>query len=298
MLTLFFIDEVAKYRQYDEFGEEKNGIYGDIFEEEYLNCLNEHITLFNDPYVQFLKDIDVKDTHKGYFSIDKKGKMIDPKVKGKEKISDDESAYDLIMKDKERLLSFDEPVRFIFSHSALREGWDNPNVFQICTLKHSDSIIRKRQEVGRGLRLCVDQDGNRIDADTPGIDVHDINILTVIASESYESFAKGLQSEIVETLSDRPRKADKEFFLNNVVKNAKGEELRIDETRANILHRAFIKNEYVDDNDYLTDKYYRELEEDKINLPEEFKDFKEGIIQLVGKIYKEGVTLLLLRIAG
>jgi len=292
VLTLFFIDEVAKYRQYDEFGEEKNGIYGDIFEEEYLNCLNEHITLFNDPYVQFLKDIDVKDTHKGYFSIDKKGKMIDPKVKGKEKISDDESAYDLIMKDKERLLSFDEPVRFIFSHSALREGWDNPNVFQICTLKHSDSIIRKRQEVGRGLRLCVDQDGNRIDADTPGIDVHDINILTVIASESYESFAKGLQSEIAETLSDRPRKADKEFFLNNVVKNAKGEELRIDETRANILHRAFIKNEYVDDNDYLTDKYYRELEEDKINLPEEFKDFKEGIIQLVGKIYKEGVTPL------
>lgn len=290
VLTLFFIDEVAKYRQYDEFGKEKNGIYGKIFEEEYLNFLNEHVTLFNDPYVQYLKGIDVKDTHKGYFSIDKKGKLIDPKVKGKEKISDDESAYDLIMKDKERLLSFDEPVRFIFSHSALREGWDNPNVFQICTLKHSDSIIRKRQEVGRGLRLCVDQKGNRIDSDTSGIDVHDVNVLTVIASESYESFAKELQSEIAETLSDRPQKADKEFFLNNVVKNARGEELCIDETLANILHRAFIRNEYVDDNDYLTEKYYKELEEGKLSLPKEFDDYKESIVQLVEKIYTKGVT--------
>jgi type III restriction enzyme len=150
VLTLFFIDEVAKYRQYDENGNQVNGEYGEIFEEEYINILNEYITLFDDPYVKYLKSIDVRDTHKGYFSIDKQGRMVDPKAKGKEKLSDDESAYDLIMKDKERLLSFNEPTRFIFSHSALREGWDNPNVFQICTLKHSDSIIRKRQEVGRG----------------------------------------------------------------------------------------------------------------------------------------------------
>jgi type III restriction enzyme len=292
VLTLFFIDEVAKYRQYDEMGEEKNGIYGEIFEDEYMNIVNEYITLFNEPYVEYLKSISVKDTHNGYFSIDKKGRMIDPKAKGKEKLSDDESAYDLIMKDKERLLSFDEPVRFIFSHSALREGWDNPNVFQICTLKHSDSIIRKRQEVGRGLRLCVDQSGNRIDDETPGIDVHDINVLTVIASESYESFAKGLQSEIAETLSDRPQKADKEFFLNNVVKNARGEQLVIDKTLANTLHRAFIKNEYVDDNDYLTEKYYKDVKKGKLSLPGEFEDFKEGIIQLVEKIYTEGVTPL------
>jgi type III restriction enzyme len=292
VLTLFFIDEVAKYRQYDEFGEEKNGVYGEIFEEEYINILNEYITLFNDPYLEYLKSIDVKNTHNGYFSIDKKGRMIDPKAKGKEKLSDDESAYDLIMKDKERLLSFDEPVRFIFSHSALREGWDNPNVFQICTLKHSDSIIRKRQEVGRGLRLCVDQNGNRIDAETPGVNVHDINVLTVISSESYESFAKGLQSEIAETLSDRPQKANAEFFLNNVIKNARGEELIIDETLANTLHRSFIRNEYVDDNDYLTEKYYKDIEKGKIKLPEEFEDFKEGVVQLVEKIYTEGITPL------
>jgi type III restriction enzyme len=227
VLSLFFIDEVAKYRQYDDSGNQVEGEYGRIFEEEYLNILNEYITIFDDPYVKYLKSIDVKDTHDGYFSIDKQGRMTDPEAKGKEKLSDDESAYDLIMKDKERLLSFDEPIRFIFSHSALREGWDNPNVFQICTLKHSDSTIRKRQEVGRGLRLCVNQKGERIDSEAPGVNVHDINVLTVMASESYESFAKTLQSEIAETLSDRPQKADVEFFLNNVVKNERGEELFI-----------------------------------------------------------------------
>lgn len=292
VLSLFFIDEVVKYRKYDEEGNQINGVYGQIFEEEYINILNEYITLLDDPYVEYLKRIDVKETHNGYFSIDKTGRLVDPKAKGKEKLSDDESAYDLIMKDKERLLSFDEPVRFIFSHSALREGWDNPNVFQICTLKHSDSIIRKRQEVGRGLRLCVNQDGERIDNETPGINVHDINVLTVIASESYESFAKGLQSEIAETLSDRPQKADVDFFVGNVVKNARGEELTIDDSLANTLHRAFIRNGYVDDNDYLTDNYYKGIEEGKIKIPEEFKGFEEGIIQLVGKIYTEGATPL------
>lgn len=292
VLSLFFIDEVAKYRQYDEDGNQVDGIYGQIFEEEYMNILNEYITIFDDPYVKYLKNIDVKETHAGYFSIDKKGRMVDPKVKGKEKISDDESAYNLIMKDKERLLNFNEPVRFIFSHSALREGWDNPNVFQICTLKHSDSTIRKRQEVGRGLRLCVDQNGNRIDSETPGVEVHDINVLTVIASESYESFAKGLQSEIAETLSERPQKANVELFLNKIVKNARGEKLKIDQDKANILHRSFIRNNYVDDYDNLTEKYYKELEEGELKLPEEFKDFKEGIIQLVATIYTEGATPL------
>ncbi|MGB4569087.1 MAG: DEAD/DEAH box helicase family protein [Tepidanaerobacteraceae bacterium] len=292
VLSLFFIDEVAKYRQYDEYGNQVNGEYGKIFEQEYLNILNEYITDSDDPYLEYLKSIDVKDTHKGYFSIDKQGRMIDPQAKGREKISDDESAYDLIMRDKERLLSFDEPTRFIFSHSALREGWDNPNVFQICTLKHSDSVIRKRQEVGRGLRLCVDQNGNRIDGETPGVNVHDVNILTVMASESYETFAKGLQSEIAETLSDRPQKANVEFFLNNVVKNARGEELFIDENLAKTLHRSFIRNLYVDDNDNLTDKYYEDLEAGKLKLPYELRDFEEGIVQLVCKIYSEGATPL------
>ncbi|MEI0736586.1 hypothetical protein VQ056_07545 [Paenibacillus sp. JTLBN-2024] len=145
------------------------------------------------------------------------------------------------------MLSFAEPTRFIFSHSALKEGWDNPNVFQICTLKYSDSTIKKRQEVGRGLRLCVNQNGERMDSSVPGIDVHEINVLTVIASESYEQFAKQLQNEIAETLSDRPRKADRDFFLDKVLKNARGEQLKLEDALANKLLYTFIKNDYVDD---------------------------------------------------
>lgn len=155
-LSLFFIDEVAKYRQYDDDGNEILGEYGKMFEEEYLSVLNQYITVFDTPYQRYLKSTcsDVSAVHKGYFSIDKKtGYSIDSTTKRGSEFSDDISAYDLILKNKERLLSFDEPTRFIFSHSALREGWDNPNVFQICTLKHSDSNTAKRQEVGRGLRL-------------------------------------------------------------------------------------------------------------------------------------------------
>lgn len=198
-LSLFFIDEVAKYRQYDENGDEVLGEYGVMFEEEYLNALNEYTTPLDTPYQKYLKSTcsDVSAVHKGYFSIDKKtGHSIDSKLKRGSEFSDDISAYDLILKNKERLLSFDEPTRFIFSHSALREGWDNPNVFQICTLKHSDSNTAKRQEVGRGLRLCVNQNGNRMDVESCGASVHDINTLTVIASESYKTFVTDLQSDI------------------------------------------------------------------------------------------------------
>ena len=167
-LSLFFIDEVAKYRKYDEDGNEINSEYGDIFEQEYTDILNEYLTLFNTPYEQYLRSIDAHSTHAGYFSIDKKGHKVDSSLKRGSDESDDISAYDLILKDKERLLSFENPVRFIFSHSALREGWDNPNVFQICTLKHGGSSpTQKRQEVGRGLRLCVNQNGERQDYDTP-----------------------------------------------------------------------------------------------------------------------------------
>lgn len=197
-LSLFFIDEVAKYRQYDENGDEVLGEYGKIFEQEYISVLNDYVTLLDTPYQRYLKFIcsDATKVHTGYFSIDKKGHAIDSKLKRGSEFSDDISAYDLILKNKERLLSFDEPTRFIFSHSALREGWDNPNVFQICTLKHSDSNTAKRQEVGRGLRLCVNQNGNRMDAESCGESVHDINTLTVIASESYKTFVTDLQSDI------------------------------------------------------------------------------------------------------
>lgn len=170
-LSLFFIDEVAKYRCYDENGDEVLGEYGVVFEQEYINILNDYLTLEDTPYQKYLRETcsDVTDIHKGYFSIDKKtGRSVDSQLKRGSEFSDDISAYDLILKNKERLLSFDEPTRFIFSHSALREGWDNPNVFQICTLKHSDSQTAKRQEVGRGLRLCVNQEGNRMDRETLG----------------------------------------------------------------------------------------------------------------------------------
>ncbi|MEA1885517.1 MAG: DEAD/DEAH box helicase family protein [Thermotogota bacterium] len=191
VLSLFFIDEVAKYKQYDENNQAVKGMYADMFEEEYLKMISQLEGMVSEDYWDYVH-CDAGTIHNGYFSIDKNRRLVNTKVKyqgKKNEFVDDVDAYDLIMKDKERLLSFDEPNRFIFSHSALKEGWDNPNVFQICTLKHSDSSIRKQQEVGRGLRLCVNGEGDRMDANVPGIDVHAINTLTVIASESYKDFA-------------------------------------------------------------------------------------------------------------
>ena len=166
-----------------------------------------------------------KSTHVGYFSIDKKGKMIDSKVSSKETTTDDVDACDLIMENKELLLDTypkRSPVRFIFSHSALREGWDNPNVFQICTLKQSTSETRKRQEVGRGLRFCVNQNGECMDSNVLGSDVHNVNVLTVIASESYDSFAKGLQSELAQAILDRPKAVTPEPFTGKVIVDSSG----------------------------------------------------------------------------
>lgn len=208
VLSLFFIDEVAHYREYDATGQQKNGIFAQMFEEEYQDIIDQmQVTGSREDYLKYLQSIHAGDTHAGYFSIDKKGRMVNSKVGKKETTSDDMDAYDLIMKNKELLLDRDpnrSPVRFIFSHSALREGWDNPNVFQICTLKQSSSEVRKRQEVGRGLRLCVNQDGERMDSNALGNDVHKVNVLTVIASESYDSFAKGLQTELAEEITDWP----------------------------------------------------------------------------------------------
>lgn len=206
VLSLFFIDEVAKYKQYDAAGRALNGIYADIFEEEYHDIVSRlQVSDEDEAYMAYLHAIAVKDTHAGYFSMDRKGRMIDSRLSDKRrKTSDDIDAYNLIMKNKELLLDCDprrSPVRFIFSHSALREGWDNPNIFQICTLKQSGSDIRKRQEIGRGLRLCVNQDGERMDAGVLGDDVHNMNILTVIASESYDSFSKSLQREMAEEIT-------------------------------------------------------------------------------------------------
>ena len=290
-LSLFFIDEVAKYRQYNQEGEAILGEYGKMFEQEYISVLNDYITIFDTPYQRYLKNhcSDVSDVHTGYFSIDKKGHSVDSQIKRGSEFSDDISAYDLILKNKERLLSFEEPTRFIFSHSALREGWDNPNVFQICTLKHSESNTAKRQEVGRGLRLCVNKDGNRMDAQTCGENVHDINMLTVIASESYKTFVSDLQSDIKEVLSDRPTLATSEYFTGKYIKIDETPTL-IDDQTANAIEFYLISNGYVNMKRKITDKYRDDIATGKVApLPEELQPMAEGIHMLVQSVYDESV---------
>lgn len=291
-LSLFFIDEVAKYRCYDENGGEVIGEYGQIFEQEYVNVLNEYVKMFDTPYQKYLKEMcsDEKAVHKGYFSIDKKtGHSVDSQLKRGSEFSDDISAYDLILKNKERLLSFDEPTRFIFSHSALREGWDNPNVFQICTLKHSDNQTAKRQEVGRGLRLCVNQNGNRMDVQSCGDTVHDINTLTVIASESYKTFVSDLQSDIKTMLYDRPTVATSEYFKGKCIK-VNGDSMLIDDDTANAIEFYLIQNGYVDLKRKVTDKYRTDIAMNTAaELPQELKPMAEGIHALIQSVYDDSV---------
>lgn len=289
VLSLFFIDEVAHYKMYDEAGNPQNGVYAQMFEEEYQNIIgNMQRELGDDEYMKYLEAIPADKTHAGYFSIDKKGHMINSKVKRKETTSDDIDAYDLIMKNKELLLDRDpkrSPVRFIFSHSALREGWDNPNVFQICTLKQSSSEVRKRQEVGRGLRLCVNQDGERMDVNVLGNDVQNVNVLTVIASESYESFAKGLQTEIAEAVADRPKRVTQELFVDHVVKDEKGNEFIITYDVASAIHFDLIINGYINKIGELTDKYYQDKANGEIKVAEEVQDFAPDVIGIIDSIY-------------
>lgn len=293
VLSLFFIDEVAKYRQYNETGNPYNGIYADMFEEEYNDIMgNMQIEFGDEDYIQYLNAISAHDTHAGYFSIDKKGDCsLDNK---KEKTSDDTDAYDLIMKDKERLLDRDpkrSPVRFIFSHSALREGWDNPNVFQICTLKQSSSEVRKRQEVGRGLRLCVNQDGERMDVNALGNDVHTVNVLTVIASESYDSFAKGLQTELAEAVANRPLAVTDDLFKGKVISDVHGNEQVVDGELAQAIHFDLIVNGYIDKKGALTDKYYEDKANGSIKVAEEAADCRDAIINILDSVYDSRLML-------
>lgn len=292
VLSLFFIDEVAKYKQYDSAGIAHNGIYADIFEEEYNDIINNfQIKFGEDDYMKYLDSIPAEKTHAGYFSIDKKGKMIDSKLKDKkEKTTDDVDAYDLIMKNKELLLDRNpkrSPVRFIFSHSALREGWDNPNVFQICTLKQSSSDVLKRQEVGRGLRLCVNQDGERMDANVLGNDVHKVNVLTVIASESYDSFAKGLQTEIAAAVADRPKAVTPELFIGKVIKDERGNEQVVDSDTGRAIHFDLIVNGYIDKKGALTDKYYEDKANGELKIAEEVSDSADSVIEIIDSIYSD-----------
>lgn len=287
-LSLFFIDEVAHYRRYDDDGTEMPGDYGIMFEQEYVNVLNDYITVYESPYVNYLKSIDVHDTHKGYFSIDKKTNRAINSVE-KRGICDDISAYDLILKNKERLLSFDEPTRFIFSHSALREGWDNPNVFQICTLKQSNSEVNKRQEVGRGMRLCVNRVGDRIDGSIHGLKVHDINVLTVIASDSYKTFVSDLQKDIKDALYERPTKATKEYFEGKVIV-VDGERVEITKEQAVKIERYLGFNRYIDYDGNITDEYRAAQESGSFApLPIELANMSDGIHKLVQGVFDEKI---------
>ena len=290
VLSLFFIDEVAKYKQYDEAGHPFNGIYADMFEEEYNDIIGSmQLRAGDDDYIRYLDAISAHDTHAGYFSVDKKGKMTDSKLSDKKQgTSDDIDAYDLIMKNKELLLDRDpkkSPVRFIFSHSALREGWDNPNVFQICTLKQSSSEVRKRQEVGRGLRLCVNQDGERMDANVLGNDVQSINVLTVIASESYDSFAKGLQTELADAVADRPVAVTADLFKDKVIVDAGGNEQVVDGDTAQAIYFDLIVNGYIDKKGVLTDKYYADKANGAIQVAEEVADSRDSVINILDSVY-------------
>ena len=289
VLSLFFIDEVANYREYDAAGQPVNGKYARMFEEEYADIVgNLQLAIDEEDYIQYLDSIPASKTHAGYFSVDGKGKMINSKVGRKETTSDDVSAYELIMKNKELLLDRDpkrSPVRFIFSHSALREGWDNPNVFQICTLKQSNSEVRKRQEVGRGLRLCVNRDGERMDENVLGNEVHEINVLTVIASESYDSFTRGLQTELSEAVADRPRAVLPELFAGKKITDTNGNTEVISEDIAREIWMDLRVNAYIDRSNALTEKYHAEKADGKVQVLDEVKDYAASILQILDSVF-------------
>ncbi|MDD5600030.1 MAG: hypothetical protein PHV82_18945 [Victivallaceae bacterium] len=285
VLTLFFIDEVAKYRVYTEEGE-KGGEYARIFEEEYQDALSELMTdmLTPESYRRHLDSISVEKTHNGYFSKDREGHIVDAvkASKSEKEESTDQSAYDLILKDKERLLSFSEPVRFIFSHSALREGWDNPNVFVICTLKHSDNTISRRQEVGRGLRIAVNQQGER--QDNP-ITVHQTNVLTVVASESYKDFVSALQTDISKSLSERPHVADVKYFTGKIIQTPSGN-IEVTKDMAAGIEFYLIQNSYVDRQKHITEKYHEAVKTETLcPLPDDLKPYSEQVHQLIASIF-------------
>ena len=284
-LSLFFIDEVAKYRQYDEDNQPVKGVFQQIFEEEYARLVNEEFHIFDEDYNEYLRRFAPYQTHRGYFSIDKKGKMIETKTKRGSDVSEEASDYDLILRDKERLLSFDEPTRFIFSHSALREGWDNPNVFQICTLRHSDSTTAKRQEVGRGLRIAVDRNGVRQDKELLGDEVHNINVLTVIANESYSDFTGALQRETRDALRERAVKATPGYFEGKTI-TVDGQPHVVTDREASRIMVWLEDNEYIDDAGNITPKYHADVAAEAVApYGKQLEPLADGVTLLINSIF-------------
>jgi type III restriction enzyme len=279
VLTLFFIDEVARYRQYDADGNLVKGEYALIFEEEYRRAakLPEFNTLFAEADVNTAAE----EVHNGYFSIDKKGRVTDTAENNQTGRDNAERAYNLIMKDKERLLSFETSLKFIFSHSALREGWDNPNVFQICTLREIRTERERRQSIGRGLRLCVNQDGERVRG-------FDVNTLTVIANESYEDFAEKLQHEIEEETGIRFGIVEEHEFANVPVAGTDGETAPLGFEQSKALWSHLLAHEYINAAGKIQDKLRKALLEDTLELPDEFAaqraQIKHTLVKRAGKL--------------
>lgn len=292
VLSLFFLDKVANYRVYDSEGNRQNGKYAQIFEQEYDKLIRKqkYHTLFND-----LRDrnVDVADVHNGYFSVDKQSKASNKKEKFEHyvdtsgKTAKDDDAFRLIMQAKEELLSFDTPLRFIFTHSALREGWDNPNVFQICTLNDTTKELKKRQEIGRGLRICVNQQGERVKG-------FDVNTLTVMANESYEEFAKLLQKEIEEDTGIVFGLLYKHSFARIVVDNTNEKPVYLEEEKSNLLYDYFVTKGYVKEEVVnkkskevaakVQDKLKLDLKENRVDIPEEFNYIKVPIVKVLKRI--------------
>ena len=291
VLSLFFIDKVDKYRVYDTDSDDgRNGEYAKMFEEEYTALVSEmQRELGDDAYWAYLNRMDAHSSHQGYFSIDKKkgkkARFVEGKVDRKTQTSDDTDAYDLIMRDKERLLSLDEPVRFIFSHSALREGWDNPNVFQICTLKtQGESEIRSRQEIGRGLRLCVNQNGERMDESVLGSEVQELNKLTLITDMAFGKFATALQEGLAESMSTRPRAVDAGLFAGQILTDTNGAQVTITPTLATAIYEDLVQQGYVH-RGALTDKYYAAKDAGTVQVAEEVQGCEGAVMQVLSSIY-------------
>ena len=275
VLSLFFIDAVNRYRQYDDEGNAVKGDYAQIFEKEYRRLAKhpDYKTLFEGVNM----DVAVEETHNGYFSIDKKGGWTDTNDNNQTNRENAERAYNLIMKDKEKLLSFETSLKFIFSHSALREGWDNPNVFQICALRDVHTEQERRQTIGRGLRLCVNQEGERLHG-------FEINTLTVVARESYEEFAENLQREIETETGIRFGIVEKHQFAAIPLVDETGQKAALGREKSEVLWEHLKIKGYIDAKGRIQDSLRVVLREDTLKVPDEFTEQSPKITGILRKL--------------
>ena len=275
VLSLFFIDAVARYRSYDDEGNPAKGEYAQVFEREYGRLARhpDYVSLFE----EVDRTADAAEIHDGYFSIDKKGGWTDTAENNQANRDNAERAYNLIMKEKEKLLSLEEPLKFIFSHSALREGWDNPNVFQICALRDIQTERERRQTIGRGLRLCVNQDGQRLRG-------FEVNTLTVIARESYEEFAENLQREIEEDTGIRFGVVEPHQFAQIPVVGDDAAPAVLGFEKSRILYDHLLAESYVDTKGRIQDSLRQALKDDSFVAPPEFAEQQAEIVSVLRKL--------------